>query len=307
MPEKSLTDVIQQSGTETEKKLDDVLDLMRKTESGREALASMEGTGFNFSVEAGLGDVFGYCEAENKKIVLNAVGKKETLAAVLSHEIRHAVQHGKDANLSDIARAQVSDLYKQQRGMEADACAHQAAFVYESKKAGMEMNMPEGYEAIFETYSTEIEKTNNKKQAMNAAFKAWYKNAPIMNWYDNRFKPFVRDAVAQLVGDNVKTGFSEKVTDEHLANLFDYKGKPYVEPEFFSSPTAHCLRQNDKETVMAMMKRYSQRTDAPLDSSVLEMADRHENGKIIQNDRKNQEESNKPAVAALIALKAKQR
>ena len=264
MPEKSLTDVMQQNGTEKEKKLNDVLDLMRKTESGRDALASMEGTGFGFSVESGIGDVFGFCDTDKKKIVLNAVAGKETLAAVLSHEIRHAVQHGKDPKLSDMDRSPVSDMYKRLRGMEADACAHQAAFVYEAKKAGMDMEMPAGYESIFETYSTEIDKTKNKKQAMNAAFKAWYKNTPVMNWYDNHYKPFISDAINHLIRDNVKTGFGEKITDEHLANVFDYQGKPYVEPEFFSSPTAHCLRQNDKETVMAMMKRYSQRTDAPL-------------------------------------------
>ena len=277
---------------------------MRKTESGKEMLASMEKTGFDFSVETGLGDVFGFCDTDNKKIVLNAAAGKETLAAVLSHEIRHAIQHGKDPKLSDMDRTPISDMYKRMRGMEADACAHQAAFVYEAKKAGIAMEMPEGYESIFETYSTQIDKTKNKKQAMNAAFKAWYKDAPIMNWYDNHYKPYIRDAVAQLVGDNVKTGFSERVTDAQLSTLFDHKGEPYVEPEFFSSPTAHCLRQNDKETVMAMMKRYSQRTDAPLDTSVLGMADRDEKGNVVQNSGKDQKT---PPLAALIALKAKQR
>ena len=308
MPKLPLNTVLNLSQTEKEKKLNDVLDLMKKTEAGKDVLASIEGTEFQISVETGIGGVFGFCDTDKKKIVLNAVAEKETLAAVLSHEIRHAVQFGKDPMMFKDGYTRVSDMYKQLRGMEADACAHQAAFVYEAKKNGMAIEMPSGYESIFETYSTEIEKTKNKKQAMSAAFKAWYKDTPIMDWYDNNFKPCIRDAVAQLVGDNVKTGFSEKVTDEHLANVFDFKGKPYVEPEFFSSPTAHCLKQNDKETVMAMMKRYSQRTDAPLDSSVLEMADRHENGKVVQNDRNIQEQqSNKPAVAALIALKAKQR
>jgi len=304
MPEKSLTDVLQQSGAEKEKKLDDVLDLMRKTESGREALASMEGTGFNFSVETGLGDVFGYCEAENKKIVLNAVGKKETLAAVLSHEIRHAVQHGKDANLSDIARAQVSDLYKQQRGMEADACAHQAAFVYEAGKAGATMEMPEEYQSVFVAYSAEMNKSNNKKQAMNAAFKAWYKDRRMINRYDDCYTDAVATAVDHLIDNNRKDGFTGKETDARLANLFDYKGEPYVEPEFFSSPEAYNLRPRDKQKIMAEMKRYSQKTGASVDTSVLKMADRDESGKVVPNALKNQKT---PALAALIAAKTKQR
>ncbi|HCU33319.1 MAG TPA: hypothetical protein DF364_05675 [Ruminococcaceae bacterium] len=308
MSKKSLTDVVKLSRPEKEKKLNDVLALMRKTKTGKEVLASMEKTGFKCSIETGIGNVFGFCDTDKKKIALNAVVENETLAAVLSHEILHAVQFGKDPTIFDTDRTRVSDTYKKQRGMEADACAHQAAFVYEAKKAGIAVEMPSGYEPIFETYSKEIEKTKNKKQAMNAAFKAWYKSTPIMDWYDNFYKTCISDAINNLICANVKTRFKGNVTDEHLANVFDYKGKPYVEPEFFSSPEAYCLKQSDKRKVMSDMKLYSKITGAPLDTSVLGMATRDETRKAVQSKRKNQAKSNKSAAtAALIASKTKQR
>ena len=286
-----------------EAKLNDAFDLMRKTESGKEALDAAAKTGYGFTFEAGIG-CFGFCDAPNKNIVLSPSMNAEMLAALLPHEIRHAVQLEKDPELIKTSRMRVGDMFKRMRAMEADACAHQAAFVYEAEKAGTAVEMPEEYQSVLDAYSAEMDKTNNKKQAMNAAFKAWYKDRRMVNRYDDCYTDAVAAAVNHLIDRNQKNGFSGKETDARLATLFDYKGVPYVEPEFFSSPEAYHLRPRDKQKIMAEMKRYSQKTGAPADTSVLKMADRDENGKIVPNTLKNQKT---PTLAALIAAKTKQR
>ena len=286
-----------------EKRLNDAFDLMRKTEAGREALDTIKEMGYDFTFEAGIG-CFGLCDAPNKEIVLSPSMNAEMLAALLPHEIRHAVQLEKDPELIKTSRMRVGDMFKRMRGMEADACAHQAAFVYEAGKAGATVEMPEEYQSVLDAYSAEMNKTNNKKQAMNAAFKAWYKDKRMVNRYDDCYTDAVAAAVNHLINNNRKDGFTGKETDARLADLFDYKGEAYVEPEFFSSPEAYHLRPRDKQKIMAEMKRYSQKTGAPADTSVLKMADRDQNGKIVQNDMKNRKT---PALAALIAAKTKQR
>ena len=286
-----------------EKKLNDALDLMGKTESGKEALDSIKKMGYGFTFEQGI-DGLGCCDSLNKKILLSPSMNVETLSVLLSHEIRHAVQLEKDPELITTSRMRGGDTFKRMRGMEADACAHQAAFAYEAGKAGLALKMPEEYQQVFEAYSAEMNKTDNKKQAMNAAFKAWYQDRRMINWYDNCYARSISDAVDYLIDGNQKNGFCEKESDTRLATLFDYKGEPYVEPEFFSSPTAYNLRPNDKRKIMEEIKRYSQKTGAPADTSVLEMADRDESGKVVPNALKNQKT---PALAALIAAKTKQR
>ena len=86
------------------------------------------------------------------------------------------------------------------------------------------------------------------------------------------------------------------------ADIFLFEGKPYVEPEFFSSPQAFNLKATEKKRLMTAMRQYSKKTQTPLDTSVLGMFDR----KKEKTDSVKTEKNTKKAVVAA-AIKQKSR
>lgn len=254
---------------EEQKKLKQALGVLEKTPSGRETLNSLKKLGYTLVFEPGL-KANGICHWTQGTIGLNPSVPAENIPSLLVHETRHAVQLGLYKEGADLENAQAADMFKFRRAIEADACAHQSAFCHEAVSLGYKTYVPEGYEPVFETYCAEINK-GDKKQAMNAAFKKWYDLDIKMKIYDDYYTSGFCE-VAQQLGKTGEAGFFKGTkTDKEWSDICLFEGKPYVEPDFLSSPRAFSLHTENKKLIMEAAKQYAQATGTQPDTSVLSM------------------------------------
>lgn len=310
MSEKSVAEVFDAlSEKDLKNKLKRAFDELGKTAAGRETLGYLDKLGYKVEYEAGLASskCLGVCAADQNAVLLNPFAKAEDIPSILVHETQHAVQFEKHPDGVEVESTQIGDMFKFRRAMEADACAHQAAYAYEAGKEGIDARMPAGYEPILTVYTAEMDKSGNKKQAMNAAFKQWYKSEQKMDFYDTYYTSAVCEQVVDgLIQDGTKGCFTNKKTDKEWADIFVFEGKPYVEPQFFSSPESYGLKPDDKKKIMAAMKKYSQKTGTPLDTSVLGMHDR-KTGSASKTMDAPANGNKKTAVAAALIRRKRER
>ena len=87
--------------------------------------------------------VIGVCMSNVNKIAINPKAEAKDLPSIIVHEAQHAVQFTFFPEGSDVKNTQIGDMFKFRRAMEADACAHQAAYAYETGT-----KMPLGYDGV---------------------------------------------------------------------------------------------------------------------------------------------------------------
>lgn len=307
MTKSSLSDAIKTpSEKDLTQKLDKAFERLSQTAAGRETLSYLKDLGYSVVFEPSLASVNGMgckglCMWNKKVIALNPHVAPEEIPSIVVHETQHAVQGNIYPEGMDITDVQMGDMFKFRRSIEADACAHQAAYAYEINAAGGKEEMPGVYGSLLTVYSAVMDQTQDKKQAMNAAFKEWYNVETSMDFYDKYYTNAICDSVVDdLIQEKQSGCFMNKKTDREYANIILFEGKPYVEPEFFSSPQAFNLKSSEKKRLMTAMQKYSKATGTPLDTSVLGMSDRKKAEPV-----KTAEKKGNTAIAAAIKQKGR--
>ncbi|HBO58845.1 MAG TPA: hypothetical protein DD624_02920 [Alphaproteobacteria bacterium] len=128
------------SAADEKRLLGDVLETLNKTDSGRETLENLSDLGYKIKFQ-NLGKQFGgYCNYDDRVIVLNPTRSKNFLAVAVVHEGRHGIQFASEKkNAPVFEQTCVADMYRMRKAIEADACAHQSAFAYECKDIAPEV------------------------------------------------------------------------------------------------------------------------------------------------------------------------
>lgn len=255
-----------------------LVEAVMETRKGRETLTELSELGYTFAFEVGNFD--GMCMPKDKKILLNPYEKIERLMTVIVHEGRHAIQAELTAESAPAFQdTQVASYYKKSRAIEADATAHEMAFIYETRDVdpavyqhAAERNLP-----MFRAFVDEMDKSGDEKKAMQASFEAWYETPRYIDFYDKFHKERAQLIVNQAVPQNYTDAFSKEYRNEDILKMCLYDGKPYINPEFLDSKKAFSLAENHKKDLEGIMESYEKAVPgAGKDRSFLKMYSRGE-------------------------------
>lgn len=275
-----------EKAADEQKLLGDVLDTLGKTNSGRETLETLSDLGYKIQFQ-NLGANFGgFCNYDDRLIVLNPARSKNFLAVAVVHEGRHGIQFASEKkNAPQFEETRVADMYRMRKAIEADACAYQAAFAYECKEAAPEVYAEQKRDyPMLTAYETELEKTGDKKKAMQAAFKSWYDFPYYRDLYDEYYKDNGVKAMAEI-GKRQKdpTLFSKEYPVKDVVDLCVFQGKPYMTADYLNSDKPNALTAEAKKEIKAVLADYARSVaGAKLDVSVDKMATRDKDGKILE-------------------------
>lgn len=236
-----------------------LFDAALRTPTGRGMLEGAVGAGYSFAFEEGLdaNSQSGACDSALKAIVLNPKCSFGAQLSTLVHEACHALQAERGPKYPSLFC--VADQMKYHRAIEADACAHECAFICEAKafcpevrEDALKRGMP-----MLETYERVAEGTGDFRAAMNAAFKSWYDYPPYQKAYDRWHKEDVRTIAEHGLKKDYNGYFMTQISSEKVAALCLYREKPYVEPEFLETPQAFSVPDADKEEILEITRRYA--------------------------------------------------
>ncbi len=262
-----------------------ILEPVMKTARGRETMESLADLGYKFKFE--VGNFGGRCNADSKTVFLNPNYDNAFLSHVLVHEGRHGIQASlQSANAPVYYETKTADFFRMRQAIEADACAHQSAFVYECKETAPEIYKQfkqAGY-PMLTAYEKEMEASGDEKKAMRASFESWYDYKAFRQYYDN----FHKNIVGQLAdcGKDEKdpTFFSKDYPVKDVLNMCVYQGKPYMTAEFLNSDKAYSVPKKDAKEIKGMLADYAKSVaGAKLDTSIDTMALRDGTMRIVKS------------------------
>ena len=233
------------------------------------------------------------CCSGEKTILLNPNYDSNYIAHVLVHEGRHAIQYSRTPeNAPELEETKVADMLRMRQAIEADACAHQSAFVYECKTVAPEVYQQfkqAGY-PMLTAYENEMEKSGNEKKAMQASFESWYDYKAFRQYYDSYHKNIVGQLVDVGKKEKDPTFFSKEYPVKDVVNMCVYQGKPYMTAEFLNSDKAYSVPKKDAKEIRAALTDYAKSVaGAKLDTSIDAMALRDGTMRIVKpaNRRSN--------------------
>ncbi len=253
-----------------------LIDNVMQTKKGKETLTTLSKLGYSFAFEKG--NFGGYCNPDSKQIVINPTFSESYQMQTLVHEGRHAIQNSLKLpeTANDYEVMMVASHLKSRRAIEADAVAHEMAFVYETKKV-----LPEVYEdakkaglPMFKAYEAEMEHSHDGRKAMQASFNAWYECEFYRDFYDKWHKNAIKEICS--CGKNCKDAsfFSKEVSSEDILSICAYKGKPYMSVKEIDTGLPSAIKESDKKEIFAMVKDYATAVSVKPDESVLSMPSR---------------------------------
>ncbi len=274
------------SAADEQKLLGDVLNTLNKTDSGRETLETLSDLGYKIQFR-NMGKRFGeYCNYDDRLIVLNPARSKNFLAIAVVHEGRHGIQFASEKkNAPLFEETRVADMYRMRKAIEADACAHQSAFVYECKDIAPEIYKQ--YKAaeypMMTAFEKEMGKSGDERKAMRASFEAWYDYKAFRKFYDDYHKNIVGQLADCGKDEKDPAFFSKDYPVKDVVNMCVYQGKPYMTAEYLNSDKPNALTAEAKKEIKAVLADYAQSVaGAKLDTSVDKTATRDKDGKILE-------------------------
>lgn len=271
---------------------------MNKTEKGRETLVELNKLGYSFVFE--VGPFGGYCSHENKKIVINPEKRFEHMQAMMVHEGQHAFQKKYEGHLPYREYMNADCVFKFSRAKEADATAHEAAFIYQIRETspGYFSDEIERGRTPIRAYAEEMDRTKDQKKAMQAAFKDFYTSDFYQKFYDKNHKNFIRKYAEFGIKNNIPGIFGKTFSDKEIADTCRFKGQTYISPEFLSSEQAYAIPKEDKKEILAFTKSYAEVMGEKHDTSIMKMHDRPSTDK----ERKPQSKTHEKGQAVISAL-----
>lgn len=224
-----------------------LLNIAYKFPKGQETMNAVAFQGYSYMYEAMFG-VNGACDYDHKVVRLDSYRRQMELAPILIHECTHIRQVERLKNVSGqnkttdfIGGLNAYDFIKLNRALEADACAHQAAFAYQMKDEYPQVFEKEMQTPMMRAYVGEMEKSGDETKAMQASFTAWYGYKNYQEAYEKQFLPQIK-----MNADKKKTPLS----NEQIAAVCLHDGKPYVSLSFFDRAENMAVSEKGKETLM---------------------------------------------------------
>ena len=261
-----------------------ILEPVMKTARGRETMETLADLGYKFRFENG--NFGGMCCSGEKTILLNPNANPNYIAHVLVHEGRHAIQYSRaPENAPELEETKVADMFRMRQAIEADACAHQAAFVYECKTAapGVYREYKAGGYPMLTAYEKEMEKSGDEKKAMQKSFESWYDYKAFRQYYDSYHKSIVGQLVDAGKKEKDPTFFSKDYPVKDVVNMCVYQGKPYMTAEFLNGDKAYSVPKKDAKEIRAALADYAKSVSgAKLDASIDTMALRDGTMRIVK-------------------------
>ena len=262
-----------------------ILEPVMKTARGRETMETLADLGYKFRFENG--NFGGMCCSSEKTILLNPNYDSDYIAHVLVHEGRHAIQYSRaPENAPELEETKVADMFRMRQAIEADACAHQAAFVYECKTVAPKVysEYKAGGFPMLTAYEKEMEKSGDEKKAMQASFESWYDYKAFRQYYDSYHKNIVGQLVDVGKKEKDPTFFSKDYPVKDVVTMCVYQGKPYMTAEFLNSDKAYSVPKKDAKEIKAALTDYAKSVaGAKLDTSIDAMALRDGTMRIIKS------------------------
>ena len=260
-----------------------IIDTVMQTKKGQETMKTLAGLGYSFAFEKG--NFGGFCDPGNKKIVINPSFSFEYMLQTAVHEGRHAIQYSLEKeNAPDYENTQVASNLRMHRAIEADAVAHEMAFVYECKDV-----LPKVYQEaekhdlpMFRAYVGEMEKSHDERKAMQACFVAWYECDYYRDFYDKAHKDNIKQVCEWAKQEKADACFKEEYPADDVLQMCVYKGKPYMTADFLNVGKAFSITQKDKKEIYDMVCDYAKTVPgAKEDKSVLQMRERTPEGELL--------------------------
>ena len=261
-----------------------LVDLVMQTDKGRDTLTELSELGYTFTFEKG--DFGGFCEPTSKKIAVNPNFGDGYALQTIVHAGQHAIQAAHEPeNTPKTEQLNIASFLRRERAMEADACAHEAAFTYQCRDV-----LPEVYaEAekndmpMFRAFVAEMDKSGDEKKAMRASFEAWYDYKYFRDFYDNYHKNIVGQLADCGKDEKDPTFFSKDYPVKDVVDMCVYRGKPYMTAEFLNGDKAYSVPKKDAKEIKGMLADYAKSVaGAKRDTSVDKMATRDKDGKILE-------------------------
>ena len=275
-----------------------IVDTVMKTEKGRETLTALSDFGYSFAFEKG--NFGGFCDPDNKKIVINPDFSFPYMLRVIVHEGTHAIQSSLEKPGAPFdTEMQAASFLRKNRAIEADAVAHEMAFAYECKDV-----VPEVYRdaekqnfPMFRAYAGEMEKSGDEKKAMQASFAAWYECAFYRDYYDKYHNENFAAWCDIFKKDKMKGAVSKEYPAEDVMIMCRYKGESYMSPDFLNKGLAFSITEEGRKTMTDALLGYAAAVGEQPDTSLSAMRERTADGKLLPE---------KKAVKAAVVAKAKQ-
>lgn len=235
-------------------KFGELLNMAYSAEKGREVMNAVAFKGYKFIYDAMPG-LNGACDYDNKTVKLDSFHRQAELAPTLIHECTHILQvdrlcektGAKEAG-SVINALNVRDFIKLNRALEADACAHQAAYAYQMKDRDSVLFEKEMETPMTQAYVAEMEKSGDESKAMRASFQAWYGYKKYQNAYEKQFQPQILRNAAKREKTGERT---VSLSNPDIAGFCRFQGKPYISPEFFDRAENLAVSREMKDALAA--------------------------------------------------------
>ena len=235
-------------------KFGELLNMAYSAEKGREVMNAVAFKGYQFIYDAMPG-LNGACDYDNKTVKLDSFHRQAELAPTLIHECTHILQvdrlcektGAKEAG-SVINALNARDFIKLNRALEADACAHQAAYAYQMKDRDSVLFEKEMETPMTQAYVAEMEKSGDESKAMRASFQAWYGYKKYQNAYEKQFQPQILRNAAKREKTGERT---VSLSNPDIAGFCRFQGKPYISPEFFDRAENLAVSREMKDALAA--------------------------------------------------------
>ena len=265
-----------------------IVDSVMKTKTGRETMTALSGLGYSFVFER-VPSLDGYCDPENKKIVLNPSSSLPNMMQTLVHEGTHAVQRSlKKENAPEYWEMNAASMLRCRRAIEADAVAHETAFAYECKNV-----VPEVYRdaekqnsPMFRAYVGEMEKSGDEKKAMRASFAAWYEHDSYRKSYDLLHACDIRSFCEWGKRQELDYLFSKEYSAKDVSDICRHKGQAYMSPEFLNKGLAFSITAEDKKSLCDALRDYAEAVGKKPDKSLSAMRIRSPEG-VLSPEKKS--------------------
>ncbi|MBO4521121.1 MAG: hypothetical protein J5787_07945 [Alphaproteobacteria bacterium] len=231
-----------------------LLNTVYEFSKGKEVMNDVAFKGYKFLYEA-MYNVNGACDYDHQTVRLNSYFRQNDLAPILVHECTHVQQVDRLMKQTGVEKAgdfinalDACDFIKLNRALEADACAHQAAFAYQMKDKYPQVFKKEMETPMMKAYVSEMEKSGDETKAMQASFKAWYKFKNYQETYDNQF---VKQISANIANKQKNPKAKTKtISNEQIVSLCLHNGKSYISPDFLSEAENMAVSEKDKEKLI---------------------------------------------------------
>lgn len=242
-----------------------LLHIAYSSKKGADTLDELSGLGYKFIYDC-LWGAHAACNHIRKTIVMDMYHRSNMMSPSLIHEATHAIQFSRIDK--DVAKLNTADYISLHRALEADACAHQAAFSYEIKDTYPEVYQEEMKSPIMQAYVKELENSGDTRRAMAASFKAWYDFDRYQTAYEEEHKKDIFH-ICSLAKKEPNGGyFSDTFSAGDILKVCTFEGKPYVDASFLNSDAVRAVSKETKKEIQTAMLEACRSTGVIADKTV---------------------------------------